>query len=351
MRGEFMEALFQSGLTPWIVGLGAATLAVSLRGVAAHRARGDRFRLADSAVLEFVSVPPSESSVAIRFLLLALGVGSLAAVLVNTSAEQNAAQAGAATHEIVLVLDASNSMLVEDVAPSRVSLQRAVARRLVAEIDARFGVVYFAGGGYVLSPLTEDRDATLMFTETVDPSVVGRGGTSLPAGLSQGLAVLGGGQAGLPKALVLLSDGEATTGDSELEAVLAEAASRDIPIHTVGFGTPEGARIPMPIDRVVEQTESGLPTVSRPDPGAGGRTWLRDPEGRPVVSRLEEPSLRHVAAATGGLYVPANEAGVDALLQRLPVLGAGSGSGATTLALLLVAFGALFAEAYLFRRA
>ncbi|MBK5097568.1 MAG: hypothetical protein JJE01_07285, partial [Gemmatimonadetes bacterium] len=47
----------------------------------------------------------------------------------------------------------------------------------------------------------------------------------------------------------------------------------------------------------------------------------------------------------------ANDAGVDALLQRLPKLGAVSNSGATTLALLLVAFGALFAEAYLFRRA
>lgn len=351
MSGGFTEMLFQSGWTPWIFGVGAATVAIAFRGLAAYRARSDQYRLADSAVLETVSRPPSTESVAIRFLLLALGVGSLAAVLVGTSAEQSASEAGAGMHEIVLVLDASNSMLVEDVAPSRVSLQRAVARRLVGEIDARFGVVYFAGGGYVLSPLTEDRDATLMFTETVDPSLVGRGGTSMPAGLSQGLAVLSGGQSGLPKALVLLSDGEATAGDAELEAVLAEAASRDIPIHTVGFGTAEGARIPMPRDRVLEQAESGMPSASRPDPGAGGRTWLRDSDGQPVVSRLDEPSLRQIAAATGGLYVPANDAGVDALLQRLPKLGAGSSSRATTLALLLVAFGALFAEAYLFRRA
>lgn len=351
MSYGFTEATLLSGWTPWIAGFAAATVATAFRGLAAYRAHSDQYRLADPAVLETVSRPPSTASVAIRFLLLALGVGSLSAVLVGTSAEQSASEAGAGLHEIVLVLDASNSMLVEDVAPSRVSLQRAVARRLVGEIDARFGVVYFAGSGYVLSPLTEDRDATLMFTETVDPSVVGRGGTSMPAGLSQGLAVLSGGQAGLPKALVLLSDGEATAGDAELEAVLVEAASRDVPIHTVGFGTAEGARIPMPIDRVLEQAESGMPIVSRPDPGAGGRMWLRDSEGQPVVSRLEEPSLRQIAAATGGLYVPANDAGVDALLQRLPKLGAGSSSRATTLALLLVAFGALFAEAYLFRRA
>ncbi len=346
-----MDAIFNAGAAPWIVGIGAASVAVALRGLAAYRARADRYRLADSGVLESVSRSPSHAGVLIRFLLLALGAGSLAAVLTGSGGEPFDSEAGAGLHEIVLVLDASNSMLAEDVGSSRISLQRAVARRLVAQIDARFGVVFFAGGGYVLSPLTEDRDATLMFTESVDPSVVGRGGTSLPAGLSQGLAVLSGGQTGLPNALVLLSDGEATEGGAELEAVLAEATSRRIPIHTVGIGTAEGARIPMPVDRAVEPTESGIPAVSRPDPGAAGRTWLRDSDGEPVVSRLEESSLRQVAAATGGLYVPASDAGVDALLERLPRLGAGSRSGTTTLALLLVAFGALFAEAYLFRRA
>jgi len=351
MSGGLLDVVFQTGWTPWMVGVGAATVAVALRGLASYRARADQYRLADSGVLESVSRPPSPAGVSLRFLLLAVGAGSLAAVLVGTGAEQAESDAGVGLHEIVLVLDASNSMLVEDIDSSRVSLQRAVARRLVAEIDARFGVVYFAGGGYVLSPLTEDRDATLMFTETVDPSVVGRGGTSLYAGLSQGLAVLSGGQTELPKALVLLSDGEETAGDDELAAVLAEAASRQVPIHTVGFGTAEGARIPMSIDRIGEPTESGMPGVRRPDPGAGGRTWLRDSDGEPVVSRLEESSLRQVSAETGGLYVPANEAGVDALLERLPRLGVGNGSRTKTLALLLIAFCALFAEAYLFRRA
>ncbi len=351
MSGGLLDGVLEAIRSPWILGFGAAAVAVTLRGLAVSRARTDRFRLADSDVLDTVSVPPSPAGVALRLLLLAIGTGSLAAVLVGAGVDESESDDGGASHEIVLVLNASNSMLVEDVVPSRVGLQRAVARRLVAEIDAQFGVVYFAGGGYVLSPLTEDRDATLMFAESVDPSVVGRGGTSLPAGLAQGLAVLSGGRSNTPKALVLLSNGEATAGDAELEAVLAEAATRRIPIHTVGFGTPEGARIPMPIDRVFEPTESGRALLARPDPDAGGRSWLRDADGQAVVSRLEESSLRSVAAATGGLYVPANEAGVDALLRRLPRLGAGRGSGTVAVALLLIAFGALFAEAYLFRRA
>ncbi len=351
MSGELLDGVFAAIRSPWILGFAAAVIAVTLRGLAEYRTRMDRLRLADSAVLASVSLPPSLTGIVLRLLLLAIGTASLAAVVVGAGSNEADSTDGTASYEIVLVLDASNSMLVEDVVPSRVGLQRSVARRLVGEIDAQFGVVYFAGGGYVLSPLTEDRDATLMFTETVDPSVVGRGGTSLPAGLAQGLAVLSGGKSNTPKALVLLSDGEATVGDSELEAVLAEAATRRIPVHTVGFGTPEGARIPMPIDRALEPTESGRALLARPDPGAGGRSWLRDADGQPVVSRLDESSLRRVAAATGGLYVPANEAGVDALLRRLPRLGAGGDSGTVALALLLVAFGALFAEAYLFRRA
>ena len=52
-----------------------------------------------------------------------------------------------------------------------------------------------AGRGYVLAPLTDDRDAVLMFVQTLDPDLVGQGGTSLAEGLRQGLDVLAGGEA------------------------------------------------------------------------------------------------------------------------------------------------------------
>ena len=288
MSGGLMDAILHAGAAPWIVGVGAAAVAVALRGLAAYRARSDRYRLADSNVLESVSRSPSHAGVMIRFLLLALGAGSLAAVLTGSGGEPIESEAGAGLHEIVLVLDASNSMLAEDVGSSRVSLQRAVARRLVAQIDARFGVVFFAGGGYVLSPLTEDRDATLMFTETVDPSVVGRGGTSLPAGLSQGLAVLSGGQTDLPKALVLLSDGEATTGDAELEAVLGRSRiPTDPDPHgrvRYGRGRPntDADRSCCGADRIRHaDCFAARPGRGRPDVAAGfGRTAGCEPLGR-----------------------------------------------------------------------
>jgi len=344
--------LAQAGWVPWAAAVGAALVAVGLRAAASHLARGDRQRLADSPVLASVSPPPSRSGRVARLALLALGFGSLAAVLAGAGdGGIRSEQADAGDLETVLVLDASNSMLAEDVAPSRAGQQREIARRLVSGIDGRFGVVYFAGGGYVLSPLTEDRGAALMFAESVDPSLVGRGGTSLPAGLVQGLAVLGGGVPGAPRAMLLLSDGESTVDSDELDAVLASAEAAGVQIHVVGFGTAEGGRIPIPMRGIGDELESAERLTLRPDPGAGGRSWLRDVDGQPVVSRLEEASLRRVAAATGGLYVPAGEQGVEALLRRLPGGQQRSASAAAVLALLLVAFAALFAEAFLFRRA
>lgn len=344
--------LAQAGWVPWAAAVVTASLALGLRAASSYLARRDRERLADRTVLASVSAPPSRPGRAVRLVLLALGSGSLAAVLAGAGdGGIRSEEAAAGSLETVLVLDASNSMLAEDVAPSRAAQQREIARRLVSEIDGRFAVVYFSGGGYVLSPLTEDRGAALMFAESVDPSLVGRGGTSLPAGLEQGLAVLGGGVPGAPRTMLLLSDGESTVETDELDAVLASAEAAGVPIHVVGFGTAEGGRIPMPIRRIGDPLESAERALLRPDPGAGGRSWLRDADGQPVVSRLEETALRRVAAATGGLYVTAGDEGVDALVRRLPGGDQRSASAATVLVLLLIAFAALFGEAYLFRRA
>lgn len=341
-----------AGWWPWVVAITAGLVALGLRAAAARLARRDRERLGDARVLGEVSEPPSRIGQVTRLVLLAIGVGSLAAVLAGAGdSEAKDGEGRAGSFEVVLVLDASNSMLAEDVAPSRVGQQREVARRLVSSIDGRFGIVYFAGGGYVLSPLTDDRDAALMFAETVDPSLVGRGGTSLPAGIVQGMAVLAGGEPRAPKSIVVLSDGESTVDTRELDAVLATASAAGVAVHAVGFGTTEGARIPMPIRPLGDPLESAEGLALRPDMGANGRAWLRDAEGGPVVSRLEEESLRRLASETGGLYVQAGEPGIEALLRRLPRSGEESASGRGVPLLLMLAFGALFAEAYLFRRA
>ncbi|MDT8436770.1 MAG: VWA domain-containing protein [Gemmatimonadota bacterium] len=321
---------------PVVAAVLAAAAAVVLRWIAHARARDDRARLADVELLDRISAPPPAWAPGVRGALLAVAAGCLGAAAAGGGWTDGSARDGAGDMDIALVLDASNSMRVRDVAPDRLGRQRALVGRLVTEVDGRFAVVAFAGGGYVLSPLTEDADATRMFVETADPSLVGRGGTSLAAGLAQGLAALQGGEDGRRRAVVLVSDGEETVDGGALEETLAAAAAAGIPVHVLGVGTLEGGPVPRP-------------GAAPEDAGAGEGAWMRDAEGREVVSRLEEESLRSVAAATGGLYAPGAEAGADALIRRLPASGRPASRGAALL--LLGAFLALSAEAYLFRRA
>jgi Ca-activated chloride channel homolog len=333
---------------PWLAAAAAAALVLALRLAAMRRARNDLQRIGDLPVLDRVSPPASSVGRVARAALLAVGAAALAVAL--TGGDRGAAAPRSGGHpqlDLVLVLDASNSMLARDVAPSRLERQRMLARRLIAEVDARFAVVYFAGSGYVLSPLSDDRDATLMFVETVDPALVGRGGTAIASGLRQGLAVLAGSGGKSPGALLLLSDGESTRADDDLDAALMAAAGLRTPVHAIGIGATEGARIPLPESGPLEAL-GDAPAGARTDGRADG-PWLRDAQGAPVVSRLEEASLRRIASETGGVFVSGTEAGIDALVRRLP--GAEAPDAARAGLLLLVAFLALFGEAYLFRRA
>jgi Ca-activated chloride channel family protein len=323
-----------SSWIPWIA-LAAGAEAALLLDLWAHRAGArDRSEIGDPAVLERMARLPRAPWRLLRGLALGAGTGLLAASAF-LGGRSPATDDG--SRETVLVLDASNSMRAADVEPDRLARQRTLARELVARAGGRFGVVAFAGRAWALSPLTRDRSAVLMFVDAVDPELVGRGGTSLASAVRQGTDVLAGGAPGARRALVLFSDGEATTDSAELGSALDRAVQAGVAIHVVGIGTPEGGRVPSP------RPES---TAAPPGP------WMIAPDGAPVLSRLDEEGLRSIARATGGLYVPGTEGGLAALLRRLPSAGGRPGRDPLTPAglALLGAFALLFAEAYLFRR-
>ena len=340
-----------SFVDPLEAGLVAAVAAVLLRGLALYRAAADREAIGDPDLLARMAPPAGFVRRVSGLVMVAAGVGLLTAAFTAGGFGGDVASDDATGFETVIVLDASNSMLAEDVSPSRLRLEQALARRMVGRLAGRIGVVYFAGSGYVLSPLTEDRAATLMFTEAVHPTHVGQGGTSLVDGLEQALVVLAGGRSGAVRSIVLFSDGESTVDETALDVALERARRGGVTIHAVGVGTAEGGRIPMPSD-----DGAGPGGVSNLAPPAGAvpggeRTWLRDRQGRIVVSRLDEASLRQIARSTGGLYAAGSRA-ADALLERMPAGGMKPPvSSAAVNGLLLAAFLLLALEAYVVGRA
>lgn len=320
----------------------AVLLMLLLRAVAVWRARRERERLADQRVIRLLVGEPSPALTVLRGLTLAIGVVALGLSVLGRSESEDEREEPAAL-ETVLVLDASNSMLADDLVPSRLVVQQELARQLITQLPGRIGVVYFAGRGYVLSPLTTDRDAALMYAESVHPAVVGRGGSAIASGLTQALQVLDGGEEEARKAIVVLTDGESTEGEREelLEAISRASRGR-VEIHAIGLGTAEGGRISA-------AAAVGLAGRQAGPPGS----FLRDPDGEIVTTRLDEGSLKAIARETGGTYGDAESETLSRIVSRLSLAGIEDrpANAGTANLFLVLAFLALWAEGFVARRA
>ena len=182
--------------------------------------------------------------------------------------------------DIMLVLDLSSSMLAEDVAPSRLARARREAGSLLGREGgegARFGLVVYAGTARLVCALTEDRETLRALLENCDGRDLERGGSHLAAGLR--LACGSFDRDGrLPRAVIVLTDGEERGDSSELEAAVDFARVGGVPVFFLLVGTPGGARIPLL---------------------SGG--FLRDRSGREVLTSSRSDPADSIARATGGV--------------------------------------------------
>lgn len=207
--------------------------------------------------------------------------------------------------DVMVVLDVSRSMRAQDVAPSRLERARLEIGRLIRGLDGdRVGLVAFAGDAFVQSPLTVDYAAALLFLNAMDTDLVPVQGTDLGLALDVGIDAFEEGASGEDRVMVVVTDGEDHEG--EIDAALERAAEAGIRIHTVGIGSPDG--VPIPTFDAEGRREG----------------FYRDDEGNVVTTRLEEGTLRRIAEATGGRYVPAY-GGSTGLRELVDEVAAGAG--------------------------
>jgi Ca-activated chloride channel homolog len=201
-------------------------------------------------------VPPALLLAAVASLLLA--VARPAAIVSLPLQEQT----------IVLAMDVSGSMRAADVQPNRLVAAQEAAKSFVADLprSVRVAVVSFAGTAAVVQPPTLSRDDVVA---AIDRFQLQRG-TAIGSGIVLSLATIfpdAGidlsqitGQREMPPApgdkpkqefkpvapasytsaaIILLTDGQRTTGPDPVEAAKM-AADRGIRVYTVGVGTKEG---------------------------------------------------------------------------------------------------------------
>lgn len=182
--------------------------------------------------------------------------------------------------EVMVALDISNSMLAEDVAPSRLDRAKQMLSKLVDNmVDDKVGLVVFAGDAFTQLPITCDYVSAKMFLQIITPSLIVTQGTDIEGALLTSIASFGSEQAEAGRAIVLITDGENHEGDAL--AVAKKARELGIKVIVVGIGKPEGAPIPIP----------------------GTMDYIKDRKGQVVVSRLNEDMCREIASEGQGVYV------------------------------------------------
>ena len=205
-----------------------------------------------------------------------------------------------ADRTIILAMDVSGSMRAEDVKPNRLVASQEAAKTFVNNLprEVRIGVVSFAGTAAVVQAPTTSREDVIA---AIDRFQLQRG-TATGSGVILSLATLfpdhgieiqhvtgqrnfPGRPLGEPKdekkftpvppgsynsaAIIMLTDGQRTTGPDPMDAAKM-AAERGVRVFTVGVGTKEGENIGF--------------------------------EGWSMRVRLDEDTLKNVAAVTQGEY-------------------------------------------------
>ncbi len=202
---------------------------------------------------------------------------------------QEAKQTGV---EFFLILDVSKSMLVRDVEPNRLEAVKAsLADWIKTRGGDRIGLILMAGDAFVQAPLTHDLTVLRSVLEQSGPSAISKGGSHFAGAIEAAANALG--KSGVrSKVAVLISDGGATEGQA-LEALQKARAGTGLVLHTVGVGTPAGGPVPVAPPRGKKED------FSKPPAG-----YVTDEYGVRATSRLDERSLRLLAAAGGGRYFP-----------------------------------------------
>lgn len=217
-----------------------------------------------------------------KFVIMSIGLGGLIMVMTNPLAGKRVdRQVSSKGSDVQFVVDISNSMMAEDIDPSRLEKSKQIMLQLIDRLGSdRVGIVLFAGDAFIQLPMTIDHSAAVMFIRNIETDLIDPQGTDIEKALELSLESIDSSKAIHP-AVVLFSDGENFEGNPN--KIISTYKERNIPIHTIALGTENGSPIPI---------------YSR-----GVKTGYKKDKGEVVVSRPDLDFLKDLAKQSGGVFV------------------------------------------------
>ncbi len=138
--------------------------------------------------------------------------------------------------DIMMVIDISESMKIEDFKPNRLEAAKDVARNFITgRFQDRIGLVVFSGEAYSRSPLTTDYDLLNTYIDDISFDLIEKGGTAIGSALAVGTNRMRESES-KSKVLILISDGDNTAGNIDPITAAELANAYNIKIYTIAIG-------------------------------------------------------------------------------------------------------------------
>lgn len=225
-------------------------------------------------------LPPfSEKKFWWKGVLLLLAVACLSVAWANPQLGAKKQVTTQESSDVFLAMDISQSMLCQDLVPSRLEMAKIFAQKVVKSLAGeRVGLIFFAGNAFMAVPLSDDYSFVLESIQQASPDLLTEQGTAIASALELAEKSFepnsGGG-----RAIILITDGE-NHDDTATEAAKS-ALSAGTMVVAVGAGTVTGGPIP--------------------ETSWEGGSFKRDENGTVILTKLNEDMLQKIAQAGGGM--------------------------------------------------
>lgn len=242
-----------------------------------------------SRLYPFLSSSVSTKKRALKTFLQVLAVLFFVVALARPQMGESQQEVKSEGVEIIFAVDVSESMLAEDVKPSRLEQVKAELSRLMDLMPGnKVGVVAFAGSAALLSPLTNDPGAVKMYLESLDTNSVSTQGTNFTEALKVSKEAFERGGVStdevvkVTRVILIASDGEDHEPGALEEA--KKLTDQGIRIFSLAYGTEKGGAIPV---------RDGMGFL---------KGYKKDRQGQTILTTVKGDALRALAEAGKGSF-------------------------------------------------
>ncbi|MDO5569894.1 MAG: VWA domain-containing protein [Bacteroidales bacterium] len=220
----------------------------------------------------------------VNFAILLGAIAMVIVVLARPQSTDNWSKSNTEGIDIMLSLDVSGSMLAADFKPNRVEAAKDVAAQFInGRPTDNIGLVIFAKESFTMCPMTTDQAVLLNLLKDVNTELIDGNATAIGNGLATAINRIKDGQA-KSKTIILLTDGTNNSGDVAPVTAAEIAKTFGIRVYTIGVGT--------------------IGTAPYPARTPYGQIVYQD-----MKVDIDEPTLKDIAAITGGKYFRATDKG------------------------------------------